>query len=125
VCKLPGTLCSVPTHVRRCLDHRRIALSLVHTQDIWDSEQARAVGAFAPLPFEDAEVSEVVSTPVKLIQDDGEPASRHQPRAAARRLGAHTEKVLLEEVGLTAEQYASLKALGGAIARHTLFIYSS
>ena len=78
----------------------------------WESKQARAVGAFAPLPYEDAELSEVVSAPVKLIQDEGEPRSRHEPRAAAPRLGAHTESVLLEEVGLTAEQLAKLKEMG-------------
>jgi crotonobetainyl-CoA:carnitine CoA-transferase CaiB-like acyl-CoA transferase len=78
----------------------------------WESAQARAVGAFAPLPFEDAELSEVVSTPVKLIQDEGEPRARHEPRAAAPRLGAHTEAVLKDEVGLTVEQLAKLKELG-------------
>ena len=53
--------------------------------DIWESAQARAVGAFVPLPFKDAEVSEVVGTPVKLVQEDGEPTSRHEPRSAAPR----------------------------------------
>eukprot|EP01043_Picozoa_sp_COSAG02_P073758 COSAG02_NODE_14476_length_1267_cov_1.815520_2_plen_69_part_01 len=65
-------------------------------------------GAFAPLQYEDAELSEVISTPVKLIQDEGEPRSRHEPRAAAPRLGAHTESVLLDEVGLTSEQLSKL-----------------
>jgi crotonobetainyl-CoA:carnitine CoA-transferase CaiB-like acyl-CoA transferase len=69
-------------------------------------------GAFAPLQYEDAELSEVISTPVKLIQDEGEPRSRHEPRAAAPRLGAHTESVLLDEVGLTSEQLSKLKELG-------------
>lgn len=69
-------------------------------------------GAFAPLPYEDAEISEVISTPVKLVQVEGEPRSRHEPRAAAPRLGAHTESVLLDEVGLTPEQLAKLTKMG-------------
>mgnify|MGYP001071978213 CR=1 FL=1 len=69
-------------------------------------------GAFAPLPYEDAEISEVISTPVKLVQVEGEPRSRHEPRAAAPRLGAHTESVLLDEVGMTPEQLAKLTKMG-------------
>ena len=41
-----------------------------------DSAQAQAVGAFAPLPYENAEVAEVIATPVKLVQSEGEPLSR-------------------------------------------------
>ena len=61
-----------------------------------------------------AEVEEVVAAPVKLVQagDGSEPRSRHEPRSAAPRLGAHTERVLREEVGLSGEQMAKLKASG-------------
>ena len=83
-------------------------------ENIWESEQAHAIGAFAPLRAVDpaAEATDVVAAPVKLVQDEGEPWSRHEPKSAAPVLGAHTEQILREDVGLSEMQIEKLRQSG-------------
>ena len=66
ICARP--CCWVPHLLLLCLSVGLVAAG--------DSAQAQAVGAFAPLPYENAEVAEVIATPVKLVQAEGEPLSR-------------------------------------------------